>query len=266
MIIKAGGPGSESIRLAAESAAAFQRAAQEPVPLVAFAAVVDAVDKAGDAELAAAYTYLQRAVGVLAILLVPLLVVGHGVSDGEWLRESISSYYYTHMGNVFVGVLAALAVFFLSYNYRPLRDFEIDSILSKGASVVAAGVALFPTASAVATDTPGARWVSRLHLICAGVLFVLLGVFARFRFTMTGDGEITPEKRRRNRVYRVCGTLIFASIGLIILLVLNLINPPDEWHTFFWLETICVEAFGFSWLVKGGIFGFMADKEPAPVA
>ena len=162
------------------------------------------------------------------------------------------------MGNVFVGILAALAVFFLSYNYRPLRDFELDSVLSKCASLVAAGVAVFPTASTVVNDSSGARWVSRLHLVCAGGLFVLLGVFARFRFTKTGSGAITPEKRRRNRVYRICGSLILASIGLIVLLQSNAINPPDGWHMFFWLETICVEAFGFSWLVKGGIGGFMA--------
>lgn len=198
IIFKAGGPGSESKRLAAASTAAFERATQAETPLETFAAVAEAVDKAGDAKLAAAYTYLQRAVGVLAVL----LVVGHGLADGQWLRESISSYYYTHMGNVFVGVLAALAVFFLSYNYRPLRDFELDSILSKCASLVAAGVAVFPTASAAVNESTGARWVSRLHLVCAGALFVLLGVFARFRFTKTGSGPITPEKRRRNRVYR----------------------------------------------------------------
>jgi hypothetical protein len=264
MIIKAGGPGSESKRLAAASTAAFQRAAEADSPQAAQAAVAEALDKAGDAKLAAAYTYLQRAVGVLAVLLVPVLVVGHRLSDHEWIRDSISSYYYTHMGNVFVGVLAALAVFFLSYNYRPLRDFELDSMLSKFASLVAAGVAVFPTASAIATDSSGARWVSRLHLVCAGTLFVLLGVFARFRFTKTGGRATTPEKRRRNRVYTICGTMIFAAIGVILLLVTNVINPPDSWHLFFWLETICVEAFGCSWLVKGGIFGFMADKEPVP--
>ena len=123
--ISDGGPGSESKRLAAASSAAFERATQAKTPQEAFGAVAEAVDKAGDSTLAAAYTYLQRAVGVLAVLLVPVLVVGHRLADHEWVRDSISSYYYTHMGNVFVGVLAARAVFFLSYNYRPIRTHAV---------------------------------------------------------------------------------------------------------------------------------------------
>ena len=35
-------------------------------------------------------------------------------------------------------------------------------------------------------------------------------------------------------------------------------------HAFFWLETICVVAFGISWLVKGGFLGILADKSPTP--
>jgi hypothetical protein len=258
-MIRAGGPGSESERLTAASDAALERAVRAATPEDALSALDEATDKAGEAKLAAAYTYLQRAVGLIALLLVPVLVVGNRIADHEWLRDSISSYYYTHLGNVFVGALAALAVFFLSYNYEPLGKFELDSLLSKFACVLAAGVAVLPTASHVMNADTGALWVSRLHLVCAGGLFVLLGVFARFRFTLTGDGPMTPEKRRRNTVYKVCGTLIFIAIGFILLMVVNVLEPPDEWHLFFWLETICVEAFAFSWLVKGGIGGFMAD-------
>jgi hypothetical protein len=41
-------------------------------------------------------------------------------------------------------------------------------------------------------------------------------------------------------------------------------KAPDSWHLFLWLETICVLAFGVSWLIKGGFLGILADKEPAP--
>jgi hypothetical protein len=262
MIIKSGGPGSESRRLAKESEAAFQRAGEATDPAVAALEFAEGVAQAGYAELAAAYTYLQRAVGVIAVLLPATLVFGHLALGGKGLRGSISAYYYTHMGNVFVGSLCALAVFFLSYNYRPIRSFEIDNLLSSCAFLAAVGVAVFPTAGNAVVADGGEKLVSTLHLCCAGVLFGLLGVFAHFRFTKTGkSGVMTPEKRRRNRLYRVCGKLIFVSMALV--LVSNAIKPPSSWHALFWLETMCVEAFGVSWLVKGGFWGLLADKQAA---
>ena len=261
MIIKSGGPGAESERLAEESEAAFDRAGQAPDPTTAAIEFAEGVARAGDAELAAAYTYLQRAVGVIAVSLPMTLAVGHLVLGGDepGLRGSISAYYYTHMGNVFVGALCALAVFFLSYNYRPIRSFGTDSLLSKFASLAAVGVAVFPTADDAVFANGGEKLVSTLHLVCAGALFGLLGVFAHFRFTLTSPtGIVTPEKRRRNQLYRVCGTLIFMCMALV--LVSNVVKPPPTWHTLFWLETVCVEAFGVSWLVKGGFLGIFADK------
>lgn len=259
MVIKSGGPGSESLRLAEESAEAFERAGQASEPMVAAIEYAQGLAKAGDAQLAAAYTYLQRAVGILAISLPATLAIGNLIFGGHGLRGSISAYYYTHMGNVFVGTLCALAVFFLSYNYRPLQHFELDSLLSRAAAVAAIGVAVFPTASDAVGGDGGEKLVSTLHLVCAGALFSLLGVFAFFRFTKTGGpGEMTPEKQRRNRLYRVCGALIFLSIALV--LVSNAIKPPSSLHALFYLETVCVEAFGISWLVKGGFLGILADK------
>ena len=215
----------------------------------------------GDSELAAAYKYLQRAVGIIAVLLPATLIVGNFLFGGE-LLGSISAYYYTHMGNVFVGSLCALAVFFLSYNYRPLRSFELDNTLSRVASVAAVGVAVFPTARDAFDASGGERFVSTLHLICAAVLFGLLGIFSHFLFTRTDDATtMTHEKRQRNRLYRICGKLIFASIGLVALS--NLVKPPASWHTLLWLETVCVVAFGISWLVKGGFLGILADKPAA---
>jgi hypothetical protein len=265
VIIKSGGPGSESERLAQESEAAFERAEEAPNPVVAAIEFAEGVARAGDAELAAAYTYLQRAVGVIAVLLPATLVVGHLLipDDEPGLRGSISAYYYTHLGNVFVGALCALAVFFLSYNYRPIRSFETDNVLSRFASLAAIGVAVFPTADDAVFASSGEKLVSTLHLVCAGALFGLLGVFAMFRFTMTGtSGVITDEKRLRNRLYRICGTLIFASMALV--LVSNVVKPPSSWHTLFWLETVCVVAFGVSWLVKGGFLGILVDKPTIP--
>ncbi|MGH9226578.1 MAG: DUF998 domain-containing protein [Acidimicrobiales bacterium] len=241
MVIKSSAVGAETRRPAEQRAATFQ---------------------GGDNEMVAAYTYLQRAVAIIAVLLPGSLVVGHRLFGGE-LLGSISAYYYTHMGNVFVGSLCALAVFFLSYSHRRVRAFELDNLLSRAACVAAVGVAVFPTSSNAVVAGGGEKLVSTLHLVFAGVLFGLLGVFSHFLFTKTNDpSTMTPEKQRRNRLYRTCGKLIFASMTLVI--VSNVIQPPSSWHTLLWLETVCVLAFGTSWLVKGGFLGILADKTDPP--
>jgi hypothetical protein len=43
------------------------------------------------------------------------------------------------MGNVFVGALCPLAVFFLSFNYKPLPGFGLDHLLARFASAAAVG-------------------------------------------------------------------------------------------------------------------------------
>ena len=52
--------------------------------------------------------------------------------------------------------------------------------------------------------------------------------------------------------------------AMVMVPVSNWLDPPDWLHAFFWLETICVVAFGISWLVKGGFLGILADKSPTP--
>jgi hypothetical protein len=213
---------------------------------------------AGFNALADAYAYLQKAVGLIAVTLPFVVAIGNLVAGGSGLKGSISAYYYTHMGNYFVGSLFALGVFFLSYNYRPLPQYELDNLLSTVASLMAVGVALFPTANDVDTATGGAKVVSTLHLVFAGVLFGLLAYFALFLFTKSDAvGAMTAAKQHRNRLYRACGVVIVGALVLIGLA--EAIQPPRSWHAVFFLESAAVIAFGVSWLVKGGFFGILAD-------
>jgi len=163
---------------------------------------------------------------------------------------------------VFVGSLCALAVFFLSYNLKPLPHHETDKHLSRVASLMAVLVALFPTTSSVAHQSVGSEWVGRVHITCATVLFALLGVLSLFFFTKTSSaGDMTQNKRKRNVVYVVCGITIFA--GIVLIGVAYAVDLPASWHSVFYLESLAVIAFGVSWLVKGGV-GFSdppADSE-----
>jgi len=72
-----------------------------------------------------------------------------------------------------------------------------------------------------------------------------------FLFTKSGD-RITPRKRTRNGIYKVCGAIMLACIALIGLYywwlddtLLSALKPV------FWLESIALWAFGISWFVKG---------------
>ena len=110
---------SEAGRLAQKSADAFQAGE-----------LGKAQRLAGDSALASAYTHLQQIVGVIAVLLPFALLIGNKALSGDELESSISAYYHTPMGDVFVGALCALGVFFLSYNYKPLPGFNLDNKLS----------------------------------------------------------------------------------------------------------------------------------------
>jgi hypothetical protein len=258
----AGAQATEAERLAQKSAAAFQAAEASPDPATKAEKLDEAQDYAGDSTLASAYTYLQQIVGVIAVSLPFVLVVGNRLLSGDELESSISAYYHTRMGDVFVGALCALAVFFLSYNYKPLPGFNFDNKLSNLATVAALGVAFFPTTSDASVATQSEQVVGRVHLAFAALLFGLLAVFALFLFPRSGSAPITRMKQRRNVVYRTCGGIIVGAMVLVG--VSNLVDPDDSLHAFFWLETISVVAFGVSWLIKGGFLGILADEQPPP--
>jgi hypothetical protein len=240
--------------LARASDAAFHAADATPNPEAKDELLHQAQALAAHSALADAYAYLQKAVGLIAVTLPFVVAIGNPLTGGHGMEGSISAYYYTHMGNYFVGALFALGVFFMSYNYRPLPDYRIDNYLSNVASVMAVGVALFPTASDAGAASGGAKTVAVLHLVCAGVLFVLLAVFSLFLFTRTDAGAaVAPAKRRRNALYRACGVIIVAALVAVAAAEILKI------HVLFWLESVMVVAFGISWLVKGGFLGLLAD-------
>ena len=252
---------SEATRLAEKSTVAFEAAVEADSRDDQAQKLEIAQDAAGDSALAGAYVFLQKLVGGIAVLLPFVVVIGDFALGGDELRSSISAYYYSPMGNVFVGALCALGVFFLSYQHKPLPGYELDNRLSYGASAAAIGVALFPTAEHQAKAWSGEWYVSTAHLLCACTLFILLAIFSLKLFTKTDRGRALSEaKRKRNTVFRVCGWTIVASIVLVALS--NLVQPPDSLRSLLWLETIGVVAFGISWLVKSGVFGILADTVP----
>lgn len=209
------------------------------------------------------YTFLRRMVGILGMLLPIILYFGQRFIFQEPLMGSISEYYHTGMGDVFVGILCVTGFFLHSYKGY---EGEIDGYLATIAGLLALGTAFFPT-SAVLVPLTGDQqieqyvvrilpdFVGRMHLLFASGFFAVLAYFCLFLFTKTADQRtMTPQKKIRNRIYRVCGWTILISLmlaGIYIFTGGDAESSLASLRPVFWLEAIAIEAFGFSWLIKG---------------
>jgi hypothetical protein len=213
------------------------------------------IDNTSESNLVLSYLTLRRIIGFIGIGLPFALAVGKILLGEPGLQSSISGYYYTNVRNVLVGSLCAIGVFMLSYRGYEKRDRWAGNF----ACAFAIGVALFPVApdpSPSQIDTI----IGRVHLAFATAMFLTLAYFCLALFTKTDSIEtMTKKKKERNIVYKICGWMIVACIALIIACELLFLNdyslfkdsPIKQLDPVFWLESIAILAFGFSWLTKG---------------
>jgi hypothetical protein len=214
---------------------------------------------------AATIRTLRRGIGVVALALPVVLTVGNILLARRFtLLGSISGSYYTAMRDVFVGSMCAIGVFLICYRYE-----KRDDRLSTLAGVLAIAVALFrttsgdPTVKLTSTDT-AIGWV---HQLSAVALFVVLAYFCFFLFTRTDSAkQPSPRKRLRNRLYRACGGVILACMGLAALANALPAAARDTIKPLFWCEAIAVLAFGAAWMVKGETIFRDAQADLAAVA
>ena len=190
------------------------------------------------------YLTLRRFVGLFAISVVPVLILGSFIFDHPTrIQISVSAYYYTHMRDALVGIICGIALFLFSYHGYARQD----SIASKLAGIFALGVVFFPTSE---TSDKG-DIISILHYITSGIFFVILSYMSIFLFTKS-SGNMTPEKKKRNRIYRICGIVMIISVAGI---PINSIPAIHDRIIFLKptliLESIALISFGFSWLTKG---------------
>ncbi|MFB0944960.1 MAG: hypothetical protein QMB24_02195 [Spirosomataceae bacterium] len=214
-------------------------------------------------KLLISYLTLRKAVGVLGFILPIALVVGSAiVGNCEEVQSSISNYYHTAVRDVFVGILCAIALFLFTYNGYDRRD----KIAAQIGSVCALGVAFFPTSVLIPLPTCNilpitvSPVIGTLHLIFATFFFINLAYFSLFLFTESA-GEMTPEKMKRNLIYRICGIIMVACIVFIAVYVFFLekqLTNLSKYDIVFYLESIALWAFAASWLVKGEMF--VADR------
>lgn len=200
-------------------------------------------------DLVLSYLTLRRGVGILGIALPVVVAVGAAIFERSPLLDSISAYYYSVMGDVFVGMLWAIGVFLFSY-----RGYKGDALVGDIGALAVLGVAVLPTDPPAGSPAQPA-WIGQLHLALAALFFLTLITFSLILFTRTDPAKPpTPRKLQRNLIFRICGVVMAASITLIAIYMLL----PDSasaglasLRPVFWLESLAIEAFGLSWLVKG---------------
>lgn len=214
------------------------------------------------------YNTLRRAIGFCGLLLPVLVVFGGFITNTqETVLPSISDYYFSRMGDVFVGVLCAVSFFLFCYRGHA----NLDNILANLAATFALCVALFPTSTDLDRNVhtgliayEGAA--AAIHFTSAVLFFLILAFFSIQLFTRT-TGEPTPQKMRRNRIYRVCGWVMIASLLLLAgFFVARHLTPDAPWVTVpqsirivTVLETVMLWSFGISWLTKSQ--AIFADEE-----
>ena len=192
------------------------------------------------------YLHLRKAVGWIGVLLPFVLVLGtYLIFNDKVIQPSISHYYHTGMSDVFVGVICAIALFMFYY----CGPEKIDNICGDIAGFSAVGIALFPTTKEGAAD-----WVGVVHYSCAAVFFLTLAFFAIWLFRKTKKGEEpTPQKKKRNMIYLICGIIMIACLLAIVIYHNFLKVDGQDTILVFVAETIALIAFGFSWMVKGEV-------------
>jgi hypothetical protein len=208
-----------------------------------------------DQRLVISYLFLRRCVGILGMALPVVLATGTFVlSTCNIVQPSISDYYYTKMGNFFVGSLCAVGLFLFSYKGYEKKDM----VAGKLAFLFAVCVAFLPTGGPAASSEcnilhrNGDSWMSTVHDISAALFFLTLAYFSLFLFTIKSDHP-TPRKLMRNKIYKACGYTILLSI-LLLFVYANVKSLRDllrDYKPIFVLETIALWAFGISWLTKG---------------
>lgn len=224
-----------------------------------------------------AYSRIRKAIGYCGIL-IPSMCVGLSLFNecAGTLLPSISHYYYTIIGDAFVGVLFALGLFLVLYR----SVFKVESLRrwenrwTNLAGVLAMIVAFIPTnpeggscyhiylSDASYREAYGI--LGNLHLPAAGLMIVIFGIISYHFFPRDANtGELNSENKK---IYRVCAWIIFISIGILVLYFMDsvfnggrILSFLEKIKIVFVMECTSIGAFAFSWLKKGRAVGAIVE-------
>lgn len=193
-------------------------------------------------------------------------ISGNQYIPKQSFKTSISHYYYTAVGELFTGILIAVAIFMFTYRGHKLRkgDFGLsDNFMTNMAGFFALIVVIFPTSPIdnvpiidnlrcyTSTD-----FVDKIHLTSAGLFFITLAFMSIINFRRGDDINKFSKPDFYRNLYKYCGIIMLASIVLIVVysfLLKNKYSFIDAIHPVFILESIALFSFGLSWITKGRI-------------
>ena len=218
-------------------------------------------------DLVFSYVTLRNLIGFSGILLPIVLVIFSRREEHEKvIQGSISAYYYTSVGDIFVIVVCILSAFLLTYKgYRTL-----EKVLLSIASVSGFGLTMFPTAwkegmlarsAHVPRNVVPKIFQLEIHWVFAGLFFISLSLISIFFFTKTrqknvitrGTDQHLTQKSWRNIVYITMGCIML--VCMTVILIYSVVDPVQkffgDFSLIFCMETVAVFAFGVSWITKG---------------
>lgn len=204
---------------------------------------------------------IRKLIGILGLFLPFMLFIAQGE-----LLSSISHYYYQTLSSLlFIIILSAFAFFLISYKgYKidPETEKMSDDLITNIGGFAAMVVVFIPTRClGSGSDIIAAICDSEIfplfghndplkgtiHLVSAGIFIFSMGWMSKYKFTRS-DNDVN------NKMYRICGNIIWGSIGLLIILIivekLGIGFWLDEYYVII-LETTAIIPFGISWLIKG---------------
>lgn len=176
------------------------------------------------------------------------------IPEDFWATLSISATYY--LTPALAGILTTAAIVLMCYKGYDRKDELVTTI----SGIFGLMIVIFPCDCSVAQKVSGnivgffqlpINISNIIHTAAAVIFFLLLAINSMFLFTL-GESN-TRQKHIRNFIYKVCGIGMFGTLFLLIL-------PIEFPAKIFVVEAIALTFFGVSWLVKGQIFGLLADK------
>ena len=205
------------------------------------------------------YNRLRVGIGLLAIALPLILVIGGFVGYRLPLQDSISAYYHAFvptsqppalfdmagngvMRNWFVGILWGIGVFLLLYKGFGRRE---DTALNL-AGVLLVVVAMFPMGWTCGTTCPKVS----VHGMAALLFFLAIGYVCIFRSGDTLKLIEDPQARASyRRSYRVIGFVMWVFPLVVTALQFFQIRPFGA-YTIFFIEVAGIWTFAAYWLLK----------------
>ena len=205
---------------------------------------------------------LRKALGILGFALPILLIINH-----DQILASMSHYYYTSSSIFFISILSAFGLVLFTYRGYPKeadsKEILSDDLITTLAAICILIAVIIPTSSGGSLGRiyfhgfpylmgyEGQAILNTVHLSSAGLFLILLGYMCYFKFTKSKNNT------RFNALYKACGVIIWASVGILLILFAlghALFGDAIEQIPYvFIFEWVAVYAFSLAWLLKGRI-------------